>query len=372
SMIDIPSTTVTRQRQESNAQPSSPPSSTANTHSHSRKSSLVHIASTSTSSASVHHASSSSTTTTTVDHNNRASFRLSRSRRHNDGPPQSRTNSRSLSNVPHPVNRSSTTHIHFRRREATHSASPQSKYRDSSAERGSHQHQPSTLHIITSTAPEPIHNPKTGPPSRTPSNSTPTTFALPRPSQASLSRISTAGRPPRSRTPWRNGPDPRQGRTEQAPSNKSNIKMNTFELLLEDVFNKNKVDIESIQLEDCFSVPRAPTAISPQAKPTTAPSVSSARMPSRAPQRGQRLRMDTLKPQAPHSRSTKITLTSIIILPGLSLQLSNPSSSRPDLPIDSGSDSNCSPSSINPFPRPAQTKDLPYSDIASTSSRNRR
>ncbi|KAE8217414.1 hypothetical protein CF319_g8490, partial [Tilletia indica] len=153
--------------------------------------------------------------------------------------------------------------------------------------------------------------------------------------------------------------------------------------------NDDKVDIESVQLEDCFSVPRAPTAISPQAKPTTAPSVSSARLPSRAPQRGSILHpitishlphstvyslpgMNTLKPQAPHSRSTTITLIPIIILLGLSLQLSNPSSSRPDLPIDSGSDSNCSPSSINPFPRPAQTKDLPYSDIASISSRNRR
>ncbi|KAE8215717.1 hypothetical protein CF326_g9715 [Tilletia indica] len=56
--------------------------------------------------------------------------------------------------------------------------------------------------------------------------------------------------------------------------------MNTLELLVEDLYNKNKVDIESVQLEDCFSVPRAPTAISPQAKPTTAPSVSSARLPS--------------------------------------------------------------------------------------------
>ncbi|KAE8218039.1 hypothetical protein CF326_g9270 [Tilletia indica] len=120
--------------------------------------------------------------------------------------------------------------------------------------------------------------------------STPTIFVLPTQSQASPSRISTAGRPPRSRTPWRNGLDPRQGCTEQAPSNKSNIMMTTLELLVEDLYNKDKVDIESIQLEDCFSVPRVPTAISPQAKPTTAPSVSSARLPSRAPQRGPILR----------------------------------------------------------------------------------
>ncbi|KAE8236972.1 hypothetical protein A4X13_0g8965, partial [Tilletia indica] len=163
--------------------------------------------------------------------------------------------------------------------------------------------------------------------------STPTIFVLPTQSQASPSRISTAGRPPRSRTPWRNGLDPRQGCTEQAPSNKSNIMMTTLELLVEDLYNKDKVDIESIQLEDCFSVPRVPTAISPQAKPTTAPSVSSARLPSRAPQRGPILHpimishlphstvysfpgMDTLKPQAPHSRSTRITLIPIIILPG--------------------------------------------------------
>ncbi|KAE8213376.1 hypothetical protein CF327_g3090 [Tilletia walkeri] len=125
-------------------------------------------------------------------------------------------------------NRSSITHIHFRRREASHSTSSQSKYRNSSAERGFDQHQPSTLHIITSTAPETIHNLKTGSPSRTPSNSTPTKFALPRHSQASLSRISTAGRPPRSRTRWRNSLDPRQCRTEQAPSNKFNIRMKTI------------------------------------------------------------------------------------------------------------------------------------------------
>ncbi|KAE8267458.1 hypothetical protein A4X09_0g4889 [Tilletia walkeri] len=52
--------------------------------------------------------------------------------------------------------------------------------------------------------------------------------------------------------------------------------------LVEDLYRKEKVDIETVQLEDCFSLLRATTAISPQARPTTVPPISSARMPSRA------------------------------------------------------------------------------------------
>ncbi|KAE8219988.1 hypothetical protein CF319_g6419 [Tilletia indica] len=112
--------------------------------------------------------------------------------------------------------------------------------------------------------------------------STPTTFALPRQCQASPSRFSTAGRPPRSRPRRRNGLDPPQGRTDQDPSNKSITKMNILELLVQDLYSKDKVDIETVQLEDCFSLLRATAAISSQARPTTVPPISSARMPSRA------------------------------------------------------------------------------------------
>ncbi|KAE8242492.1 hypothetical protein A4X13_0g7135 [Tilletia indica] len=112
--------------------------------------------------------------------------------------------------------------------------------------------------------------------------STPTTFAVPRQYPASPSRISTAGLPPRSGPRRRNGLDPPQGRADQDPSNKSIIKINILELLVQDLYSKDKVDIETVQLEDCFSLLRAITAISPQARPTTVPPISSARMPSRA------------------------------------------------------------------------------------------
>ncbi|KAE8246235.1 hypothetical protein A4X13_0g5879 [Tilletia indica] len=90
-----------------------------------------------------------------------------------------------------------------------------------------------------------------------------TTFALQRQSQASPSRISTAGRPLRCRPRRRNGLDPPQGRTDQAPSNESNIITNIIELLVQDICNKDKVDTETVQLEDFFSLFRTPSLPTP-------------------------------------------------------------------------------------------------------------